>query len=189
MRIFKYLFLYLLVVFICSCNENIYEEQEGAWTGIIVPGKSIEGIKLGDSREDVVEKLGQPTTGGIADGLFRSWLASDYTEGPHAGLSIYYLELKDGSHGPVDIIAAGTFYTGKTNEGIGIGSTLKNVHKFYGEPLSSRTGTVMNPARTWIADNYCINQKHFEIHYEDSLITGFSIGYFLPPPDELNDCK
>ncbi len=189
MKIFKNLFLCLFIVFISSCNENIYEDQEDAWRGIIVPGKSIEGVKLGDSREDVVRKLGQPNTGGIADGLFRSWFGSDYTEGIHAGLSVYYLELQGGSHGPADIIAAAAPYKGKTKEGIRIGSLLRDVHKAYGEPEHTWSGAVTNPYRTWIVDKYCINQKHFEIHYEDSLISGFSIGYFLPPPDGFNDCK
>jgi len=189
MKILNNLILFMLIIFMHSCNENIYEDEEGGGIGIIVPGKSIEGIKPGDYREDVVRKLGQPTQGGIADGLFRGWFASDYTDGPHSGLSVYYIELEDGSHGPVDIIVAGTQYTGKTKDGIGIGSSLKTVHEIYGEPVRTLSGAVTNPPRIWIVDIYCINQKHFEIHYEDSLITGFSIGYFLPPPDEFNTCK
>jgi hypothetical protein len=63
------LFIFLLSF---ACQDMGVEVVEGG-PGIIVPGKSVEGIKLGDSRELVEEKLGSPTSLGWADVLYRSW--------------------------------------------------------------------------------------------------------------------
>jgi len=91
--------------------------------GIIVPGKSVGGIKFGDSRETVEAKLGKPDAGGIVDGLYRAWYSGDYLQGPHAGLSVYFVEIEN-RPGPVDALGISSPYNGKTKEGIGIGSSL-----------------------------------------------------------------
>ena len=173
----------IIGVLLAKCKQPIQPDDGGV--GIIVPGKSVEGIKLGDLKEAVVAKLGRPTSVGWADGIYRSWRTFSYLDGPYAGLRIDFID-SGATYGPVDEIGAVAPYSGKTKEGIGIGSTLGMVHGVYGLPYTS----LYNPAQHWAADFYCINQKKFEIHYEDSVVTTFSIGYFIPmPEDPLYPCK
>ena len=162
------------------------QDMGEAPVGIVVPGLSVEGIRLGDSRETVERILGKPYGGGIADGRFRAWGVSTYREGTEERLSIYFIETAKG-FGPVDAISAGPAYTGKTREGIGIGSLLTQVRAAYGRPDTS----LLPPGEpTRIVDLYCLNSHRFEIHYLDGVVSGFSIGYYVPmPQDPLNPCR
>lgn len=167
-----------------SCEDNGVEVVEGG-PGIIVPGKSVEGIKLGDSRETVEAKLGTPTSIGWTDGLYRSWRMYAYQQGPHAGLIINFID-SGAAYGPVDVINMEPPYAGKTKDGIGIGSPLSKVHQVYGSPDTS----LQLPPQQWVADFYCMNQKMFQVHYEDSLVSRLSTGYLLPmPEDPLYPCN
>lgn len=152
----------------------------------IIPGKSVDGVNLGDSRETVEAKLGKPTSIGWLDGLYRSWRHYTYNDGPHAGLTIAFIDY-GASYGPVDMLSIEKSYTGKTKEGIGIGSSPNMVHQTYGTPRK----IISNLEDGWIVDFYCSANKKLEVHYyKDSLVTGMSIGYFLPTPqDTTNPCE
>lgn len=173
----------LAIIFLTSCQDLGVEAFEGG-VGIIVPGKGIEGIVLGDSKEAVDTKLGEPTRKGWTDGLYRGWRNYEYREGPHAGLSVDFIDNFD-SYGPVDALQVEAPYKGATKEGIRIGSSLKTVRAVYGLPKT----TLANAPQHWLADFYCFGQRKLEIHYADSVITGMSSGYFLPmPQDTLSSC-
>ncbi len=174
---------FVATIFLASCQDLGVQESEGG-VGIILPGKGIEGIVLGDASQAVDAKLGEPTFKGWTDGLYRGWRSYVYMEGEHAGLSIEFIDNID-SYGPVDLIGVEAPYKGRTKEGLGIGSPLQSVHATYGLPRH----TLVNPQQHWIADFYCFRGKKFEIHYTDSLITTMSIGYFIPiPQDTLSSC-
>jgi hypothetical protein len=172
-----------LTLIIASCEDNGVEVIEGG-PGIIVPGKSVEGIKLGDSRETVEAKLGKAQSGGIADGFYRAWYVADYLEGTHAGLSVYYVEINN-LPGPVDMLIVLSPYAGKTKEGIGIGSPINKVHQVYASPEH----TLYSPSNNWIVDFYCINEHMLQIQYTDSLVISCCIGYFVPLPQDSLSCS
>jgi hypothetical protein len=175
--------LFVLVLFSTCRRQPTQWDHLGV--GIIVPGKSVDGIKLGDSLETVVTKLGKPTSVGWASGLYRGWRHISYIEGtrlePYIRLQFLFIDEGD-DYGPVDAILIGPVYKGKTKEGIRIGSTLEKVHQVYGLPAKSRI------TERSIIDKYCFNEKKFEIHYKDSLISGMSTGYFVPMPED-DTCK
>ena len=107
---------FLVAAFIISlttCTEPV--QPDDGCPGIIVPGKNFEGIKLGDLKERVVAKLGQPTTVGWADGIYRTWWTFSYLDGPHAGLTVDFIE-SGPTYGPVDEIGAVAPCNGKTKE-------------------------------------------------------------------------
>lgn len=148
------------IIFLNSCSENIYDDSGGP--GMIVPGKSIEGVNLGDSREIVEQKLGPPTKVGWSDGFYRGWRSYAYEEGIHSGIYIDFIDYGE-SYGPVDAISVGKvpfkdslFYNGKTKEGIGIGSSINDVHRIYGDPKYTMI------QGNWIADFYCIYKKNLK---------------------------
>lgn len=184
-------FISLVTSMLLSTCKQINQPEEKDETGIIVPGISMDGVKIGDTEETVIAKLGKPDVYGFSDGPHRAWRTYDYIEGPHAGLEIYFIA-DSGGYGPVDEIWAGTSYSsgipysGKTQEGIGLGSTLKEVHNAFGLPdtsLSFPNGNRLN-------ELYCNEQRHLQISYKDSVIFVLSIGFYKPmPEDSYYDCK
>jgi len=122
-KTFFYISISTLLLFI-SCKDNGIESEEGG-IGIIVPGKSVEGIHLGDSKETVESKLGKTTSVGWADGQYRGWRLYDYQQSRDPNdviLEFYFIDNRD-SYGPLDDITIGPKYEGKIKEGIGIVTT------------------------------------------------------------------
>ncbi len=169
-----------LSVFLSTCKDTgeLVKVEEGG-PGIIVPGVGMEGIKLGDSKETVLAKLGNPSEGGVTRGTYRDWLTCMYCEGLHSGLSFDFIEDSDGTTGPVDVIrtwtAYGPQYGGKTKDGIGRGSHLTMVHQVFGMPalIDHGGGGVL-------VEYFCVGNKELQIHFIDSLVTTLSIGYYIP---------
>lgn len=176
----------LVVLLVISSCQDMGVDIEGP--GKIRPGVGVEGIRLGDSRETVVAILGPPTTVGDVIGFYRGWRHYSYLEGGRISqggeLSLTFAFIENGiDYGPVDLIIGGPAYRGKTREGIGIGSFLTEVHTAYGTPEAVQYWSDQNT----IADVYCMNNRKFEIHYTDSVVSGFSIGYFIPMPENPDD--
>ncbi len=187
MRTIVTLSVAMLSILLSTCKQATQPDNGGQ--GIIVPGEGVEGIKLGDLKETVVAKLGNPTSVGWADGIYRSWRAYFYDEGSRVNpiMKIHFCFIDSGvDYGPLDEISIGPAYKGRTKEGIGVGSLLSQVHQAYGSPDRS----LNFPQQNWIDEAYCINQHMFQIHYEDSIVTACSIGYFIPMPEyPLYPCR
>jgi hypothetical protein len=171
-----------------TCNQT--NEPEGKDLSLVVPGEGMDGVRLGDSKDSVIAKLGKQSSALMTDSSYRSWLTYLYDKEPHTGLQIHFIKNSNGTYGIVDLITAGVSsyngrsYSGKTKDGIGIGSTVKEVHKKYGLPDLSNDG------KNWIKEFYCIGKKKFEIDYEDSVVTRLAIGYYkLIPEDGWYPCK
>jgi hypothetical protein len=169
----------LISIFSPAACEQSTEVDEGG-PGLIVPGKSVEGIKLGDTKETVEAKLGRPTSVGWVDGLYRGWRHYTYAESSlvtRVNLQFLFID-NGGSYGPIDEIVIGPAYRGKTKEGVSVGSALEKVHQVYGMPAKTLSSEGI------IADKYCLNGKKLEVHYKDSVVTVMSTGYFVPMPQD-----
>jgi hypothetical protein len=120
-----------------------YGQKEWALNQPIVEGKSMVGIKLGDSESDVFKALGFP------DKIESNFM----TEAPPSWQSLkfllYGLDKDDGlfiftRDGKVEVIqllwsGQGTpAYKGKTSKDIGVGDSMDNVKRQYGECEMSR---------------------------------------------------
>lgn len=171
---------------ISSCQDMgvdpIVVDPIGGGPGIIVPGVGLEGIRLGYSVQQVEAVLGTPTDEGDVIGMYRGWHHFGFGSTkapPMIMLDFCFIDNGD-AYGPLDMILIGSTYRGKTKEGIGTGSSYKQVHAAYGAPDT----TLSWPDQHTVVDIYCLNHKMFQIHYLDSVVSGGSIGYFVPMPED-----
>ena len=169
----KFLKIFLLIpviLIISSCKDNpagyLFSPFD---TSRIVPGLRMEGIYPGDSNKKVEELLGKDHDLGWGDGgSNKSWIIYKYTSGEHNGFSAWFIEKFDTEGkpypGPVDFLVADTPYTGKTRDGIGIGSNIQAVHKIFGDPYKSST------PGSYKTENYCIRNMDMFIRYHNDTI-------------------
>ena len=183
-----------ITVLLISCSNSVDSfpaDTSNCGPGVIVPGVCIDGVKLGDSREQVEKLLGEPSGGGLADGLYRAWRTYSYrppgrTDG--LGFSIYFIEEKDLSWGPVDMLQVHEPYDGKTPEGIGIGSTLEETLKVYGEPDYSAENELKN-GKIQGSYLYCTNSRRFYVGTLNGSIEIISISFFIPVESTVYSCE
>lgn len=128
----------------------------------LIPGSSVDGVQFGMSWEEVVRLLGGGYAFGSFDGVPFSGTILGYLTGEHAGLSMWFPEWGEipSTWGPVIAIEVNESYSGKTREGVGIGSTREQVRAAFGNPGSytDRDGT---PA----TDSYVMHGKAVFIQY------------------------
>lgn len=172
----------LLILFLAGCGI-LDSEISGTLDARIVPGLGVDGVHFGDSRDEVRAKLGPSNGGGITDGLYASHFASDYEEGPHAGLSVYFLEQPINTAGPVDILTVHAPYEGKTSEGVEIDSPVSDVREAYGVPRVVY-GSESSERYTYV---YCINGSRLQIGFREDRVVGMGLGYYESPPN--NECR
>jgi hypothetical protein len=150
----------------------------------IVPGVSIDGVRLGDLPESVEKEFGKVAYGSSEGGFGKAWFVGWYRDGSHAGLKVYYIDLlflgQPSQPGPVDKIVVQAPYEGKTEKGIGIGSSVSETHVAYGAPF-----------RVWTSDNYLHGQDFYcygdiwvEYNYQDSIVVSIAMGVLYHTRDD-----
>ncbi len=155
--------------------------------GKLYLGVSAEGIRLGDTRETVQAKLGRPYSVGDIIGAYRGWSHYTYADSGKVRLTFAFIDNGNG-YGPLDGIICGPAYRGKTSEGIGIGSSIQSLHTAYGLPDTTLRQSFW-PANS-LVEFYCMHGHKVEIHYQDSRVISFWMGYFIPcPEDPINPCE
>ena len=180
----QYTLIFLLTAVLlsgCGLFENEQPSDRGG-PGIIIPGESIEGIKLGDSEEKVKSLLGKPDKISLADGIYRSWWIYGYfmSESIGSGLRVSFIQWSDTSR-VVDELGASFPYKGATPEGIHIGSSEEELTKVYGVPDAMFTNSE-GTTQYW----YCGKDNIYQfttIYVRDSNVRAFSIGYYVPITD------
>lgn len=174
------------VIFLMSCNIlGSDPKSSDCGPGIIVPGKCIEGVKLGYTQEKVEELLGEPWNIGWTDGFYRSWRTYSYSirgsQEPDLYISFFY-NGEDQPWGPVDLMYIDKPYQGETPEGIGMGSTLEEVLKTFGTPeniLEWKDGNGIEHGNyTW-----CYGSTRFTIGTTQDTVRLFFMGYHIPFPE------
>ena len=151
------LFLFLFLPFL-ACADLGPEEGEAR----LIPGVSVDGVRFGVSWEEVVQLLGEGYRIGSTDGAVHSGYILGYRTGEHSGLSIYFPEWSEfgGAWGPVIRIGIDESYTGKSREGVGIGSTREEMRAAFGDPesFSDHDGSPYT-------DNYSMNGRKIVLEY------------------------
>lgn len=150
----------------------------------IIPGVSIDGVRLGDLPETVEREFGKVPYGSGEGGFGKAWFIGWYRDGPHAGLKIFYIDLlflgQPSQAGPVDKIVVQAPYEGKTEKGIGIGSSVSQLHAAYGAPFE-----------VWTSDNYlhgqdfyCTGDIWLEYNFQDSIVISIAMGVLYHTRDD-----
>ncbi len=145
------------ILLIAGCGVNDLNEQ-GKFR--IVIGESIDFVKVGDGGNVVISKLGQPDE--IAMGDFAGYMYI-YKKGFHSGITVTINSEQGEKVSAISIYAP---YSGRTKEGLGIGSKHDDVIKILGEPAQSiELASIGN-----IMDYYYIGDNKFSVSYSDNIV-------------------
>ena len=134
------LLLSLLIVSLLalvSCAKKV-DEDESRDELIIEPLVGIGPVRFGMSKDQVIEHFGQPDKV-MAEGTKLNYVSSKglgFTVDSELGLQMIQCW---SDNWPTELPFAVTTFTGRTKEGIGMGSTREQIVSAYGQP--DRTGT------------------------------------------------
>ena len=120
-----------------SCGKKA-EEGEATEELIIEPLVGIGSVQFGMSKSEIIEHFGQPDKV-MAEGTKLNYVSSQglgFTVDSELGLQKIQCWSENW---PTELPFAVTTFTGRTKEGIGIGSTREQIVSIYGQP--DRTGT------------------------------------------------
>lgn len=170
-----------LLVTVAGCDSV---EEPPSWDEARIQPRGVDGAEFGMKASQVIELLGPPAGGGWGDGE-RSWKILHFNAPP--GLTFFFPEVWDDSTfvlGGLDLIYVESPYEGRTSEGIGIGSALKEVEAAYGKP-DWTSGKQQSPN---IA--YCIEGRTLYFNFDtfDTLRT-IALGYDTPLPGAPLQCQ
>jgi hypothetical protein len=173
-----YRILFLLAAFSLSSCEDFGDPPPR-----FIPGVSVDGVRLGDSKEVVAAVLGRPDGVGWVDGAWRSWLAYSYHRPKRYSLVIEFIDNLD-EYGPVDKINVTNGYDGTTREGIGIGSLKAFVQRHWGPPRK-KIPTIDGEYAV-----YCFGSKFVTLRFDNDTVGHMSTGFFIPcPADTFQTCN
>jgi hypothetical protein len=124
-------------------------------SGVLVPGVSLAGVKIGMSQTQVKAVLGNNVYECTTDVTLLckepTWLF-EYTHGEPLGLAVKFHSVKGGTPKVSAVFTLGAIEGWKTREGLKIGDPVSNIYSFYATPidtlcvgfeaLSARQGTV-----------------------------------------------
>lgn len=128
------LIVFVIMLLILSCKDNPIENVEEPR---IILGESIEGIHIGNDTTAVIKKLGRPDWIGLGD---FDGFTYDYDNKKYPGVPNLTITFYNKIYGliPAEYFVSGitahSVYTGKSKEGIGIGTKKEFVKRILGEP-------------------------------------------------------
>ena len=138
----------------CDLDGLLQPHSPGAH---IVWGHSIDGLQIGDHPTTAQNKLGKPDEIGLGDFPGVSY---GYLQGEHAGVRVvlYTDDPNDSGRLGVVQVEVRAPYTGRTQQGIGIGSPRAAVVEAYGLPEEGEI--------------YSFEASRFRIEYTEERISG-----------------
>ena len=154
--------VFLVFFFVAGCAKSIEPDTS---LGRIIINDNIDGVKLGDNDTTVIQKIGEPSSK-----IFPAFpaLIFAYNQGVHATMStiIYY---QNATPSGVRSITVSSPYQGKTQEGIGIGSSRNYVVSKLGNPTESvKVDGVL-------FDRYVLEKSIFEIGYDTVFVRSLGL--------------
>lgn len=178
MRIDLPIYTAVLMMFSISSCEDF-----GGPPPRFIPGVSVDGVRLGDSKERVEAVLGKPDGIGWADGVWRTHRNYYYDRRERYSMVIGFIdELNE--YGPVDVISLNRGHDGTTREGIGIGSSKSFVQSYWGAPRRTR------PATYGAYAVYCFGTKFVTVRFDGDTVGQMTTGFFVPcPADTFQTCN
>jgi hypothetical protein len=178
----RFLRIEVLIIFAVLSSLSLSScEDFGDPPPRIIPGVSIDGIRLGFTREQVVQIAGKPDAIGLVDGPYGAWELYGYGTFGTQGFrfSVCFIEVPGSDLGPVDLVGTGTGYDGTTREGVGIGWHRHEVHRVLGLPVNSTLGDTANGG--W-NDYYCFNKTNMLFRYNRNTLWSITLGPLVPEP-------
>jgi len=121
-----------------------FTQSAEAGSAGIVPGQSIDGVKLGESGKQVEQMLGTPTAGQISGGYLQYYPPSKFDG------EVYF-----NAQGKVDGVLTSSSHF-RTSQGIHVGSSFSAVHEAY--PKATYEPTIYTPR--YLTPRYTITSHY-----------------------------
>ncbi len=136
----------------------------------IVPYEGVDGVTFGDSEATVIAKLGRPDNTGVGDfpGVFY-----EYVRGIHATMNVVIYSPGQ-PHAGVVSISVQSPYSGKTKEGIGVGSPRVSVQQTMGKADSRG---VRDSTSSW--ERYNDDSHLLLVNYRGEVVESITLGIRL----------
>jgi len=194
---YRFLGLLFLVTMALSCD--MAGDPPPTWANAAIQERGVHGILLGEtSFEEVEAQWGHLNVGGgWWGGRDGGGLSMRLVGEPLGGLRIYFVDTPEGAlrAGKAYQFNISAPYQGRTEAGIGIGSSVAEVRAAYGPPLYKRStghyvsgGDTAAVYATYHAYSYCMGRSHFSLGHWADADTINSIGIGSRAPVELGTC-
>ncbi len=174
-RISLLLPLFLLSFLLSTCKDM---GTEPLGDGRIILGESIEGIHLGDTPERVMELLGPPQYTGHGTASDREWGIFYYdqpTGAEESAIEIWFIGATSTEPGMADAVAVNYGYTGRSREGIGIGTKREDLYRVLGQPR------LILGAPTDVSFHYfCVKKTSMLFHIRADTVSVLLLGPLIP---------
>ena len=164
-------------------------EGEGAEEAEIVFGESIEGITIGDDSSEVVQQIGEPVEVASNELPVLTYRYGEASTEPLDGLEVEIGTGRIAVEGVVGVCAYAP-YDGQTEEGVGIGTSRREVLERLGEPdFPLPWGTIaaeVEPEGRY--DYYDFAESRFRLEYRAEYRSGNALYSICmePPAEEPN---
>lgn len=116
-----------------GCDSN---ERELSWDEARIQSRGVDGVTFGMISSEVTAIIGSPDGLAYADGHGKEYIGFLYNNGNHEGIAVYFLVDKSINKDEYQAISIhlSSNYKGKDVASLGIGSNIKGIINYYGDP-------------------------------------------------------
>jgi hypothetical protein len=153
--------IFIFLLLFLACDESV---QSDAGSARIVIDQSIDGVLIGDDTAAVIQKLGCPDS--ILPPPRPPQRIFMYWNGAHTGMSLV-IRYPQASPPGVSSVSVGSPYSGKTADGIGIGTDAAFVLSRLGSPSDTLASSLIGRV-----ERYAFANTYFDVQYvSDTVVT------------------
>jgi len=157
------------------------------WEEAAIQERGVAGIEFGETRDETLARHPSPDRQTLGEGLSGTWLTLWYQSGALAEVQILYLEIPDTTLGayPADYFNIYAPFQGKTEKGIGIGSSKDEFFEAYGIPPYQDSLVVnVSPGPNRVLGTFyqymtCLGSRELGVTVREDTVFSMSLGSFV----------
>jgi hypothetical protein len=186
MRISRAVLLCAVALLTASSCDSV-EDSPPSWEAARIQPRGVDGAEFGMTMAEIEAILGESILGGFISGE-RGMIGLMFTAPNLRGLRLFFDESgrEDGLEYedlPLDLLYIENPYKGRMKNGLGVGSTLEEVHKQMGVPDYRR---LLPSGKS--TEAYCFQDRNFYFHINSDTVHLLNVGFNTPMEREDQPC-